>query len=142
MCQAIMSGVAATGRMCKILFSDVQAQLPLLTRNATPRWVTWGRRLHESGDLPAGGTLLQSALQLPEWQVLFPKPVKIMATGFLLRDLEDRIRYYPLVKDQLLQGVWVRQGPEVRVYLLMQPVIGVNALHTQWPRVLCHGAQL
>ena len=142
MCQAILCRASPTVRERKILFTDAQARLPLLTRSGMPCWVSWGRRLHEAGSLPQGGTLLQSALQLPEWQVLFPKPVKIIAAGFLLRDLEDQIRYYPLVKDQLLQGIFVQQGPEARVYLLMHSDVGVNALHAQWPRVLCHSMQL
>ena len=135
MCQAVTFQLASSHKG-KVCFTQAAACLPIQTRSGKVRWIAWGRRLQESGELPYGGTLLRHMLTESPCQELFPRPVKILLTGFFLRDLEDRMRYYPLVKNQLLQGVLLASGQEARVYVLMTALERSSLLHLQWPRIV------
>jgi hypothetical protein len=119
-----------------IHFSNHKAVLPVLIKTGGVRWLPWGRRRQDPGQLPMGGWARLDRLQSGNWDAYFPRPVKIPVKAFMEKDFEGANGWYPLVKGQVLQGVVARYRLEYRVYIVTIVPEREQSLYDRWPRVL------
>ncbi len=117
-------------------FREPQAKLPIKLKRQGYQWVTWGRRVHQAGNLPLGGCARHEHICAGLWDAYFPKPVIITAHAFMERDIEGATYWHSLIRGNYLQGVLVRYDNELRVYVVVITPQLPTATYERWPRII------
>ncbi len=103
----------------RIPFTDPAARLPVACRNGRLAWLAWGRREAEkNGDWPAGGWAALEAIHAGDWDRWFPLPVRIVARGFMERDVDGRSHWFEVCRGKSIQGLVARRDHDRRVYVV------------------------
>ena len=125
----------------RVFFFQSSAGLPVLQRDGAISYVAWGRRQGEPGVLPLEPILPLYVLHSGQCDEFFPRPVKVMATAFMQRDVLDAKQWYPLLPGQYLQGALLSNYSaageccERRVYVVSAGQ-GAHCHGQLWPRVM------
>jgi hypothetical protein len=133
MCLAVSFDWQAKKRTCH--YKSMNAVLPVKARSGISL-VPWGRRPHESGELPMGGWANYNDVLKGLWDKYIPKPVTLTVNQFLERDIEDNCHWHTLTRSQYIQGLLVQEGREVRVYVVTLVLPMLQTTFERWPRML------
>ena len=124
-------------------FSHLNASLPVcLKNNSGLQRVTWGRREVETGNLPEGGGVFLEDIHQGRWDEFFPQPVKLPLKRFAMITERQRVVWFELLSEHLIQGVIMRFNSEVRCYCVYLKTYQPNHPFSFWPRILYRGEQL
>jgi hypothetical protein len=119
-----------------IYFSQSKAVLPVKLKNGEVKLVSWGRRLRENSEMPLGGWAMHEFLHEDQWNYFLPKPVKLPIEKFMQIDYEGKIHWYEVTKGQWIQGVFLREGNECRVYIVTVIPNRLDVYYNRWPRII------
>lgn len=125
-------------RINTVGFAHAKAILPFYETNHSLKWLPWGRRHFEAGNLPLGGWVKITALNQGEWDEFFPKYVRIPALSFMDRDIEGTCHWHDLVKGHYLQGIMANFNRERRIYLVILTPKERDSLYERWPNIVTH----
>lgn len=147
MCNAVKLGTR-TER-----FNQEAAELPVLARDGSVRWIAWGGRFgaEAAEGLPPGPCARLESIKAGRWRRWSPRPVQIPAEQFSERSRADRCNYWFWIPEgYAIQGLYVPQGDAQdagRVYVVTvdlptaQPLIkevfpapALETIHDRWPR--------
>lgn len=120
-------------------FSHLAAKLPVKLTNGDIKFVSWGRRQAQSGELPLGGWARLQDIHQGKWDMYFPKPVRLPITKFMENDFEGHPHWYEVTAGQWIQGLCAREGNELRVYIVTITPELFTACHNRWPRIVTAG---
>lgn len=135
MCLAICHQLGE--RLVMTYFHEDKALLPVKTKEGEVNFFPWGRRKKENGSLPLGGWVDQIALNENKWSQYFPRPVKIMVKKFLEADIENQPYWFDVTEGQWIQGVFLQEKTEKRVYVVtFKPELPNNPFF-RWPKINC-----
>lgn len=137
MCEAVRYYVE--NELLSVSISQVSAKLPVLLRDGTISLLPWGRRKDQQGKLPVGGTADIDTIYSGRWDKYFPTPVKIPYAAYMLRDFEERIKWYEnlVPKTTYIQGLVAKEGNERRVYIVTrQSTVDIADFHDRMPRLI------
>lgn len=134
MCNAIMYQHEQRTIISK--FSHPFAKLPVLNSQDEIIQMTWGRRIHESGNLPLGGWASLDSINDGKWDQFSPKTVKIAADKFMEKNIEDKDSWFTVTKGQYLQGLAVSFNREKRVYIVTIAPELEDAQYFRWPKFI------
>jgi putative SOS response-associated peptidase YedK len=129
-----------------LYFKD-QTRLPVLQRDGSVRWVTWGKPYaRERSGSPQGACARHESLLAGKWQRWQPVPVKIPCQAFMERDPARAAHWFALQDGQLIQGALVHDADPgggdaiLRVYVVTVAASGAPAeVHARMPRILSSG---
>jgi hypothetical protein len=132
------------GERVVVLFGRANARLPVRTRNGRVVMVKWGTRTADLGvedesgpghikTWPGGAWAWLGDVRAGKWDKLTPKPVKIIATRFMVLDEQQVQRWFPLPRRCHLQGLLADAGRERRVYVVTVPA---PPTYRFWPRIV------
>jgi hypothetical protein len=124
------------GHERKTQFSDPNALLPVKSKQQGVLLLPWGRRTHQSGQLPLGGWARHASIQSGRWDPYFPKPVRLPIDQFLSEDVMHATRWYRLTRGQWIQGLLAQVGEEKRIYIVTLTPEAPDSLYDRWPRIL------
>lgn len=140
-----------------VRFSDLDAVLPVISRDGEIRLVRWGIPYSDPGHpYPKGPCARLESIRAGRWDRLSPRSVRVPISSFSERSTSDRCNYwFSLPPDTVLQGLYVppsAQEPEGRVYVVTVPLEeatgyglrpisplpggGLASVHERWPRLL------
>jgi len=119
----------------RLFFNHPKAKLPVKIRH-TQILVPWGRRIHQPGQLPRGGSIALDVIYAGRWDQWFPKPVKLPVTAFMQTDIEDKPHWFDVPKGKWIQGLYVREKYEQRVYIVTIEPLETDSIYVSWPRIL------
>lgn len=124
------------GEHKKVYFPRPGAQLPVRLKSGEFGLVSWGRRQHETGELPATGWARLDSVQDGKWSRYHPVSVRIVVDRFMEKDAEGAAHWYPLESGLFIRGIVANLGEEVRVYVVTIPTPSQYAhIHKRWPRI-------
>jgi len=133
MCHSVVYNYKNNNR--QVSFDQLHAKLPILMRNGHVALTPWGRRQHDTSNLPLGGWAQLDEIYLGKWDSFFPRPVKLPIQAFLARDIEDQAKWFHLPCDKWIQGLLAHSQAEKRVYIVtLTP--NEDSLFLRWPRIL------
>lgn len=119
----------------QIAFDQSYAKLPILLRNGQTLLMPWGRRNQTPSSLPLGGWVTLEEIYNGRWDSYFPKPIKMPIRSFLVRDIEDQVKWFHLPSDKWIQGLIAQEKAEKRVYIVtLTP--NKDSIYPRWPRIL------
>ncbi len=119
-----------------VYFPNPFAKLPIVKKDGSLELLPWGRRKHQSGNLPLGGWARLESIQQHRWDKYFPKPIKIKVDEFMEKDIEGISHWFPIVKGQYIQGLLATYDKEQRVYVVTVTPQQENAIHDRWPKIV------
>ena len=94
----------------------------------------WGAKFPQTGWAPLEDVRAQ------KWARVEPRPVKIIASRFMITDKWSVERWFDLRPRQFIQGLLATLGADKRVYVVTVPVPGRYgddvAERTVWPRIV------
>jgi len=123
-------------------FAQPKASLPVLLKNGGRGVVVWGRRESETGNLPEGAGLFLEDIHRGVWNEFFPKPVKLPLVRFAMRNKANKLLWFELLKEHLVQGVVLCFNSEIRCYIVYIKTHQPTHPAVFWPRILYRGEQL
>ncbi len=124
------------GQEVRTYFPNPKAQLPVKMRHGGVELLPWGRRKNQAGKLPLGGWARLDSIHGGRWDRFFPKPVKLMISQFMEKDIEGNSHWYDLTPGKWVQGLVARWDNERRVYVVTITPEHEDAVHERWPRIL------
>lgn len=124
------------GQQRKVSFKQLSACLPYFDRANQVRYVAWGRRWQEPGQLPTGSHILLDDLEKGEWEDYFIRLVQLPILSFEIITIEGYPRWVTLTAGQCLQGVLVEQAQEKRIYILTITPKRIDKRFERWPRII------
>jgi hypothetical protein len=116
-------------------FAQPEAQLPVQMKSGDIEYLPWGRRQNESGVLPLGGWINWDLFRQGKFDYYLPKLVKIPIKKFMEADIEGRELWFDVIAGQYLQGVYLHEKEEQRVYVLTITPETPNNIYSRWPRI-------
>ena len=124
------------GEKKRVYFPNPQAHLPVRLKNASIDYLPWGRRKQQLGQLPMGGWARHDSIKQGVWDKWFPKPVKIIVSQFMEKDMESNSHWFELPRGQWIQGLIAHNGNERRIYVVTITPVMDDAVHDRWPRIM------
>ncbi len=124
------------GQEVRTYFPNPKAQLPVQKRDSGVELLPWGRRKNQSGHLPLGGWARLESIYAGRWDKWFPKPVKLMVSQFMEKDIEGNTHWYDLTPGKWVQGLVAYWDNERRVYVVTVSPEHEDAIHDRWPRIM------
>jgi hypothetical protein len=124
------------GQEVRTYFPNPKAQLPVQKRDSRIELLPWGRRKNQSGHLPLGGWARLESIYAGRWDKWFPKPVKLMVSQFMEKDIEGNTHWYDLTPGKWVQGLVAYWDNERRVYVVTVSPEHEDAIHDRWPRIM------
>lgn len=117
-------------------FAQEGALLPIKKQNGLITFVPWGRRKKEKGVLPLGGWASSESIRQGQWDKYFPKPVKLPIIKFLEQDIEGEWNWFDIISSHWMQGLFIQEQEEKRVYVVtITPQIS-EATYQRWPKLI------
>lgn len=117
-------------------FTEPLAKLPVKTKTAGIAFVQWGRRIQEKSNLPLGGWVSLPMLKEGKWDYYLPKSVKIPAKKFMEQDIESKLRWFDVTPGQSIQGVFLQEKEEQRIYVVTLLPEKPESIYMRWPRLI------
>ena len=147
MCLGIRYRVA--GETVQVLFGPFSSKIPVLYRGGQVVLFEWGDDGRDVIKQPQLGPLKTwpqtccvplETVKRGEWDYLRPKPCKVMATAFALKDLQGITRWFDVPNGMCLQGLHASPWYEPKVYLVTVPA-NENQVHIaeRWMRMVPQG---
>lgn len=102
----------------QVAFFDSDAKLPFVSKEGNKQLLTWGRRKHQSGNLPLGGFALLDDIYSRQWKEFSPKSVKLPIKSFMMNTPETKNHWYHLSSNRWIQGLLAKYDDEYRVYIV------------------------
>ena len=96
----------------------------------------YGRRQDQAGRLPLGGWARLESIYEGRWDRWSPRPVKLMVSQFMEKDIEGHSHWFDLTPGKWVQGLVARWESEQRVYVVTITPELADAIHERWPRIL------
>ncbi len=124
------------GQEVRTYFPNPKAQLPVRMRDGGIALLPWGRRKNQAGKLPMGGWARLDSIHGGRWDRYFPKPVKLVISQFMEKDIEGNSHWYDLTAGKFIQGLVAQWDNERRVYVVTIAPEHEDAVHDRWPRIL------
>lgn len=134
------------GEKIQVLFGPSSSKIPVLYRNGNVQLYEWGDDGRNTIRQPQLGPLKMwpqtccvplETVKAGEWDYLKPKPCKVMATAFALKDLQGITRWFDVPRGMCIQGLYASVWYEVKIYLVSVPTEGGMATVTdRWVRCL------
>ncbi len=135
MCNAVCYVI--NGKVVIVDFAQVNAMLPVIGKNKDQIiQVPWGRRKKEHGKLPLGGWASQESINNGKWDKYFPKKVKIPLIKFQESDFERDNNWFDVTAGQWIQGIFVQENEEKRVYIITLTPERSYSTYTRWPVIV------
>ncbi|MEE9342505.1 MAG: hypothetical protein V3V12_02590 [Gammaproteobacteria bacterium] len=134
MCQAVQ--FLFDGKTRETHFTHHHAHLPVMTRQSSALLLPWGRRKHETCDLPFGGWARLQNIQGGRWEKYAARPVKLPITAFMELDINRSSHWSPVTAGQYLQGLIAESRSERRVYIVTLEVSPDELYFERWPRII------
>lgn len=124
------------GKLQTVYFAKSNAMLPIKLANGEIRLVKWGRRQHETSEMPLGGWARLESIHNGKWNPYLPKPVKLPIEKFMKMDFEGHTRWYEVIRGQWIQGLLAQEENEYRVYIVTIVPELLDICHDRWPRIM------
>jgi hypothetical protein len=134
------------GAQAQVLFGPLSSKIPVLLRSGKVEFYEWGDegnntiRQPSLGPLkvwPQGGCATLESIKAGEWAHMKPKPCKVPASAFAIKDHEGKTRWFDVPKGHYLQGMHVAPWYEPKVYLVSVPATGDMAtVASRWVRLV------
>ncbi len=124
------------GKSYTVYFSKSNAVLPVKLENGDIQLVKWGKRQNDSCDIPIGGWARLSAIQNKQWDVYFPKPVKLAINKFMKTDFEGHTHWFEVTKGQWIQGLLMQENENYYVYIVVVTPTLLDISFDRWPRII------
>ena len=124
------------GEEVRTYFPNPKACLPILRRDGEIERMPWGRRKNQAGKLPLGGWARLESIYEGRWDRWFPKPVKLMVSQFMEKDIEGNSHWFDLTTGKWIQGLVAHWENERRVYVVTVVPEMAEAVHERWPRIM------
>lgn len=127
-----------------VYFSHAKAMLPVKLKNGELKLVTWGRRENENSEMPLGGWARLAHIKNgtdTQWNMYFPKPVKIPILKFMEKNFENKSCWYEVTKGKYMQGLLARYENEYRVYIVTIDPEDLLNCHYRWPHIIVSNVQ-
>lgn len=124
------------GQEVRTYFPNPKAQLPVRMRSGRVELLPWGRRKGQAGKLPLGGWARLDSIYGGRWDRYFPRPVKLMISQFMEKDIEGNSHWYDLTPGKWVQGLIARWDKEQRIYVVTIMPEHEDAVHERWPRIM------
>lgn len=102
----------------EVEFFEDNAQLPFVSREGETKFGSWGRRKHQSGNLPLGGFALLDDIYSRQWKEFSPKSVKLPIKSFMVNNIETKNHWYHLSRNRWIQGLLATYDNEHRLYIV------------------------
>ena len=96
----------------------------------------WGRRIHETGNLPVGGWVDFEMLKQEQWENIFKKSVKIPILEFQEKNIEEHSQWFSVTDGKYLHGVYAKYQQEQRIYVVTITPTLENSPFRRWPRII------
>ena len=118
-------------------FAEAHALLPVQAKHL-PKLILlpWGRRQNERGQLPLGGWASLESLKRGEWDHYFPKRVRLAVHKFMEQDFESQLHWFDITAGQWIEGLYVQEKEERRVYIITLTPTLSKATYSRWPNIL------
>lgn len=117
-------------------FVETNARLPVLAKTGEIKCLTWGRRKDEAGILPVGGWISLEKFKQGQWDQYFPKQVKISVQKFMEADIEGQEKWFDVTPGQYLQGIYLQEQTERRIYIGTIIPEAENNVYPRWPCIV------
>lgn len=117
-------------------FPSAMARLPVLNRHHAVRFIPWGRRAHQAGNLPLGGWAALQSIHDHAWDAYFPRAVRIPAVGFMEKNIEERRAWFEVTQGLCIQGLLARYDKECRLYVVTITPQACDNDFLRWPRLI------
>lgn len=124
-----------TGKTTIVHFTESLARLPVQMKTQDVKFIPWGRRKGETGRLPLGGWASHETIKQGKWDYYLPKFVKIPAVKFLEQDFEGKLQWFDITAGHWLQGIFLQQGNEQRIYIITFTPETPESTYLRWPRI-------
>lgn len=135
------------GQAKTVYFDSHAPTLPVRVRGGAIRFYTWGTRsaAYVAADnipgwgakFPETGWIALVDINAGKWERLQPRPVRIVASRFLLLDRWQVPHYFSLAAGEFIQGALARIDPHERLYVVTVPAPAEHGeLWPAWPRVI------
>lgn len=124
------------GQEVRTYFPNPKACLPVRKKDGGVELLAWGRRKSQAGTLPLGGWARLESIHEGRWDKWFPRPVKLMVSQFMEKDIEGISHWFDLTKGKWIQGLVAHRGSERRIYVVTITPEMEDAVHGRWPRIL------
>lgn len=119
----------------RLFFNHPWAKLPVRKQEGQVL-IPWGRRINQPGQLPRGSSVPLDIIHSGRWDPWFPKPVKLPVSAFLQTDIEGNPHWFELPKGKWIQGVYLREKYEQRVYIVTIEPLENDSIYPAWPRIM------
>lgn len=134
MCTGVYYRIGEQEQRC--YFPNPRACLPVKKKGGDIELLPWGRRPSQAGRLPLGGWARLDAIYAGRWDRWSPRPVKLLLSQFMEKDIEGHGHWYDLTPGKWVQGLVARWDTERRVYVVTIVPELADAVHERWPRIL------
>jgi hypothetical protein len=124
------------GEVQTVYFANPKALLPVRLANGQVKRVAWGRRQHQSGELPLGGWAAFTTIYQGKWNSYQPKPIQLPILKFMEKDFEGNIHWYDVISGFWIQGLMAREEQEFRIYIVTIAPESHTTYHNRWPRIM------
>ena len=134
-------GIKYTDQQSKawtVYFPSPKAALPVIKKDGTTEWVTWGKRKDEDEpNFPNGGWARLDSIKAGKWQRYQPKPVLLPIQAFMEKDAEKVSHWFDVKPDQVIQGLLTIHDDMARVYVVTTDTPSeFSYIHDRWPRLI------
>ena len=120
-----------------IYFPNPYAQLPLLHKDKTIGYYSWGRREKQDGFLPITGWARHDSIKAGKWDRYNPIPVKIVVDEFMEKNRRKESIWYKVEEGNFIQGLLAQWRDERRVYVVtVKPDFEMLKYHDRFPRII------
>jgi hypothetical protein len=118
-------------------FCAVHALLPVQRApSKNPKFVIWGRRKNECGQLPIGMSVTLESVKNNLWRAYDPQLVKIPVTKFMEHDLHKIAEWFDVPKGQQIQGLLLQHKNEKRLYIISVTKRMGHQIYIHWPQLV------
>jgi hypothetical protein len=135
-----------------VYFDLERAQLPVRKRSGAVQFVAWGARgdRYLTSDntpgyllkFPVGGCASRDSIREGAWQKFEPRPVRIVASRFILTDSRVGSVFFALKPGEYIQGLLAHTAGQQRVYVVtVEPPDEHAGKWRSWPRVITSRAE-
>lgn len=145
MCDAIE--YLRDGEPVVVYFDGSRAELPIRKRSGAVEFITWGARGERylcndntPGYLlkfPLGGRAPRESVLAGTWEKFEPRPVRIIASRFVLMHAQLGPLFFALKRGEYIQGLLAQTTVQRRVYVVTVAAPAEHADQWQeWPRII------
>lgn len=119
------------------VWQDAAVRLPVLRRDGSVDWLTWGGRHGLETVFHQGPCARLESVRAGKWDRFSPRPVKIPLSRYMERDGKGRPYWVKVEPGECLQGLVASLDGEQRIYVVtVESPEAWRHVQPRWPRVL------